>query len=80
MERSAHRGGRRWRDLPPRRQQALAVASGIQLTLAVVAWADLARRARGQVRGPKWCWAIVIGINFVGPIAYFVWGVHRARR
>jgi hypothetical protein len=45
----------------------------IELALLVTALVDLIRRA--QTRGPKWLWAIVIiVINFIGPIAYFIFG------
>ena len=45
----------------------------IELALMATALVDLIRRA--QTRGPKWAWALVIVlINFIGPIIYFVAG------
>jgi hypothetical protein len=45
----------------------------IELALLVTALVDLIRRE--QTRGPKWAWALVIVlINFIGPIIYFVAG------
>jgi Phospholipase_D-nuclease N-terminal len=45
----------------------------LQLALIVVALIDLARRER--TRGPKWAWVLIIVlINFIGPIVYFVVG------
>jgi hypothetical protein len=45
----------------------------IELTLLIAALVDLVRRA--QTRGPKWVWALIIVlINFIGPILYFVVG------
>jgi len=45
----------------------------IQLVLIVVALRDLMRRR--TVRGEKWMWVIVIVLlNFIGPILYFVVG------
>jgi hypothetical protein len=45
----------------------------IQLALMVVALVDLARRER--TRGPKWVWVLVIVfVNLIGPIVYFVLG------
>ena len=45
----------------------------LQLALIVVALIDLARRER--TRGPKWVWVLIIVlINFIGPIVYFVVG------
>ena len=45
----------------------------IELALMITALVDLVRRS--QTRGPKWAWALVIVlINFIGPIVYFVAG------
>ncbi len=45
----------------------------LQLLLLVVALLDLARRPK--VNGPKWLWVVLIlFINFIGPIAYFLVG------
>ena len=65
---------RRWQDLSHRQRTTLVVSSIVQFTLAGAAWWDLARRPASGVRGPKWSWALLIGINFVGPLSYFRWG------
>lgn len=45
----------------------------IQLLLIVAALYDLTRRH--TTRGPKWVWVLIIlFINLIGPIAYFVVG------
>jgi Phospholipase_D-nuclease N-terminal len=45
----------------------------IQLFLLVFALVDLAKQR--ATRGPKWVWAVVIiFINIIGPILYFVLG------
>jgi hypothetical protein len=45
----------------------------LQLALIVAALIDLARRER--TRGPKWLWVLIIVlVNFIGPIVYFVLG------
>jgi len=45
----------------------------LQLALIIVALIDLARRER--TRGPKWAWVLIIVlINFIGPIVYFIIG------
>lgn len=45
----------------------------IQLALMTAALIDLARREKA--RGPKWVWALVIiFVNTIGPIIYFVIG------
>ena len=45
----------------------------LQLALLVVALIDLARRER--TRGPKWLWVLIIlFVNLIGPVVYFVFG------
>ena len=45
----------------------------LQLGLMAVALIDLARRER--TRGPKWAWVlIIVCVNLIGPIIYFVLG------
>ena len=45
----------------------------IELALIVIALIDLVKRE--HTRGPKWLWAIIIIlVNFIGPIVYFVVG------
>ncbi|WP_326473750.1 PLDc N-terminal domain-containing protein [Actinophytocola sp.] len=46
----------------------------VQVALAAVAWIDLGRRPAERVRGRKAVWAVVIAINYVGPIAYLCCG------
>jgi Phospholipase_D-nuclease N-terminal len=65
---------RRWSDLTPAQQTAVLVLGSVQLSLAATAWTDLARRPAARVRGPKLLWALVIAVNWVGPLAWFRWG------
>lgn len=45
----------------------------LQLILLVVALIDLFKR--DVTNGPKWVWLLVIVfINILGPIVYFLWG------
>ena len=45
----------------------------IQLALMIAALLDLLRRA--GTRGPKWLWLLIIlFVNILGPILYFVLG------
>ncbi|WBM81493.1 PLDc N-terminal domain-containing protein [Cryobacterium breve] len=69
---------RAWNDLSPREQTGVLVAGSVQLALAATAWTDLARRPAALVNGPKLLWAVIIGVNFIGPIAYFVGGRRKA--
>ena len=68
---------RRWNDLSGRQQAAVLTLASVQLSLAATAWADLASRPAAEVNGSKSRWALLIAINFFGPVAYFRWGRRR---
>ena len=68
---------RRWADLSPRQKTVVLTSASVQLSLAATAWADLAARPAATVNGSKARWALIIAVNFVGPIAYFLWGRRR---
>lgn len=63
-----------WSDLTPKQQTAVLALGSVQLSLAATAWTDLARTPSSQVNGSKLRWALIIAINFFGPLAYFRWG------
>jgi Phospholipase_D-nuclease N-terminal len=65
---------RRWEDLSARQQTLVLVAGSVQLALAATAWADLATRTADEVNGRKSLWALLIAVNWVGPLAWFRWG------
>ena len=62
---------RKWSEMSAAQKSVTVVLAVVQLTMAATAWRDLARRDATQVKGPKWRWALIIGANFFGPIAYF---------
>lgn len=68
---------KRWSDLSDQEKTAVLVVASVQISLAVTAWVDLARRPAELVRGPKPAWAVAIAVNFVGPITYFAFGRRR---
>lgn len=65
---------RQWKDFSPAAKAGAIVAGIIQFSLLASALVDIRRRPGEQVRGPKWVWALVAFINFVGPISYFLFG------
>jgi hypothetical protein len=65
---------RRWSELSSREQTVVLTLASVQLSLAATAWADLATRPAASVNGSKARWALIIAINFFGPLAYFRWG------
>lgn len=48
--------------------------SVVQISLAAAAWLDLARRLANQVNGKKGILAVIIAVDYVGPIASFLKG------
>jgi hypothetical protein len=69
---------RRWIDLSSRQKTVVLTLASVQLSLAATAWSDLATRPAGSVNGSKARWALIIAINFFGPLAYFRWGRRQA--
>jgi len=67
----------KWSDLSSRRKTGMLVAASVHLALAATAWTDLARRSAEAVNGPKAMWAVLIAVNFIGPLSYFVFGRKR---
>ena len=65
---------KQWKDMSTGQRAGAMVLGAVQVTLAISAWVDLARRPAEQVRGGKGKWALIIAINYIGPIAYFVRG------
>ncbi|MCO8127474.1 hypothetical protein NHL50_09670 [Acidimicrobiia bacterium EGI L10123] len=61
----------RWDALSAPKKILVMVATSVQVSLAVSAWADLAERPPELVNGSKKKWAAVIAINFLGPILYY---------
>jgi len=67
----------RWSDLSSQRKTWTLVAASIHFALAATAWTALARRPAAMVRGPQAMWAVLIAVNFVGPLSYFIVGRKR---
>ena len=69
---------KRWDELSPGKKVFVMLLTSLQISLAVAAWADLALRPSREIKGRKRTWAAVIGINFIGPLLYFVRGRKRS--
>lgn len=65
---------RSWVDLTPPQRVIVAGAGTVQVSLLVAALTDLRRRADDEVKGPKALWAAVAFVNWIGPLAYYVFG------
>ncbi len=69
---------RSWSELNSGQRGVLAATGVVQILLLLAALIDLRRRPAAQVRGSKRVWTLVVFINFVGPLAYFLLGRQRA--
>lgn len=58
-----------WSDLSSEQKTVVLVAGSVQLSLALTAWVDHARRDPVELDGSKAKWAAIIAINWFGPIA-----------
>jgi len=65
---------KRWSDFSGGQQAAILFSSAIEVVLTSVALADLARRPRAQVRGPKTLWVLGCVVQPIGPLAYLAFG------
>ena len=70
---------KRWDELSPRKKVLVMLLTSLQVSLAVSAWTDLARRPAREINGRRGTWAAIIAINFIGPLLYFRRGRRRAR-
>jgi hypothetical protein len=65
---------KQWSDFSGGQQAAIIVGSAIEVVLTTIALADLARRPRAQVRGPKPLWILGCVVQPFGPVAYLALG------
>ena len=56
---------------------ALFVVGVVQVAFAFLAFWDLAHRDDSEIAGPKLAWIPAILINWIGPAAYFLFGLRR---
>jgi hypothetical protein len=68
---------KQWRDLTTAQRVRIVLTCCIQLALLVTALTDIRRRPASEVNGSKRLWTRIVFINFIGPIAYFVFGRKR---
>jgi hypothetical protein len=64
----------RWIDLSAGQQVGIIVLATVQIGLLAAALWDLAHPNAEEVRGSRRMWAGLVFINWIGPLAYFVFG------
>lgn len=62
------------RTIKPERRKYLIGLAVLELGFKLLAARDLQRRPTDAIRGSKRIWAPLLLVNFVGPLAYFVFG------
>jgi hypothetical protein len=65
---------KKWSELSARQRRRIVAGAVVQVALQSAALVDLSRRPAEEVNGPKAAWVAASFVNFVGPIAYFVFG------
>lgn len=68
---------KRWSELSTPQKVAFPLIGTLQIALLIAALLDIRRRAPAQINGSKRLWTALAFVNFVGPIAYFVFGRKR---
>ena len=71
---AANLSKKQWRDLTTTQRVGIVLLGAIQIVLLVAALLDIRRRPAEQINGSKRLWNAVVFVNFVGPIAYFLFG------
>ena len=66
-----------WSQLTTAQKAGIIAGIVVQVALLVAALADIRRRPAEQINGSKRMWAALSFVNYVGPIAYFVFGRKR---
>ncbi|WP_235014842.1 PLDc N-terminal domain-containing protein [Microbacterium sp. SLBN-154] len=77
MLKSAAEGAAAATTVAPVVRVALGLLGIVQAAFAFLAFWDLAHRDSRQVTGPKPVWIPVILVNWIGPAAYFLFGIKR---
>ena len=68
---------KRWSDLTPRQQTAVCIGASVQISLLVTALWDIWHRPVEEINGDRRLWTLASFVNFVGPLAYFLFGRKR---
>lgn len=69
---------KKWADLSTAQKISVVLLGIVQITLLIAALIDIRKRPADEITGGnKRIWVMVAFINYVGPIAYFLFGRKR---
>ena len=68
---------KQWQDFTDRQKRGIMVLGVLQLVLLAASLIDIRRRPAEEINGSKRLWTMVVFINGIGPIAYFLFGRKR---
>ena len=68
---------KQWQDFTDRQKRGIVVLGVLQLMLLAAALIDIRRRPAEEINGSKGLWTMVVFINGISPIAYFLLGRKR---
>ena len=64
-------------ELAPAAKAGLGVLGLVQVAFAFLAFWDLYHRESREVKWSKPVWVPIIAVNWIGPAAYFLFGIKR---
>jgi flagellar biosynthesis/type III secretory pathway M-ring protein FliF/YscJ len=65
---------KQWGDMTTTQQAGLVLMGVIQVALLAAALIDIRRRSAAELNGSKRLWTLAAFVNFIGPLAYFIFG------
>jgi len=70
-------GKKRWDELTAPQKAGSLFLGTLQIVLLAAALWDIRQRSEEEIVGSKRMWTAVAFVNFIGPIAYFIFGRKR---
>jgi hypothetical protein len=68
---------KQWSDMTSTQKTGTVLLVGAQIVMLTAALLNIRRQPEDQINGSKRLWAALSFVNFIGPIAYFIWGRKR---
>ena len=68
---------KKWEDLSASQRAAVVLLGALQISLLAAALFDIRKRSADEITGSKRLWTVVVFINYIGPLAYFLFGRKR---